>query len=100
MNKLFRILFLSALLCISLLAYSQKVDTAFDDNQGVEIVINGDKVIIQNLPHDGVVEVFNVLGAKVTSFVISGGYSTARVNIPKGYYILKSDNVTKKIVVK
>lgn len=101
MKQLFKILLIIIFISLPFCAFAQKGSNDFDsDRQGIEVVINGEKVSVQSLPQDGVVEVFNVLGSKVTTFVVSGGVCTSRVNLPKGYYILKSDNLTKKIVVK
>lgn len=100
MNKLTLIILFLCFLCIPLKGGAHAKYDGFDDDQGIEIVVNGDKVIVQSLPHEGIVDVFNVLGAKVASFTVSGGIANARINLPKGYYILKSDSVTKKIVVK
>lgn len=87
--------------CSSAFAFSQNVNKDFDFyKQGIELVVNGDKITVQSLPQNGVVEVFNILGSKVMTFQVTGGKSTARINLPRGYYILKSDDVTRKIVVK
>lgn len=101
MKQLYKIFLIIVLISLPICVCAQKGANDFDnDRQGIEVVINGEKVIVQSLPQDGVVEVFNVLGSKVSTFVVNGGTCTSRVNLPKGYYILKSDNVTKKIVVK
>ncbi len=101
MKQLFKIFLIMVFVSLPVWGFAQKGVTDLDgDRQGIEIVINGEKVSVQSLPQDGVVEVFNVLGSKVTTFVVTGGVCTSRVNLPKGYYILKSDNLTKKIVVK
>lgn len=93
---------LSAFLCMPLLASSQDADKFFDieDNRTVQIIINGEKISVQSLPQNGFVEVFNILGSKMMTFQINGGKSSTRLNLPKGYYILKSDDATRKIVVK
>lgn len=81
--------------------YSQNSDGGFDsDKLAVELTINGVKFTVEGLPQNGFVEVFNILGTKITGFQVNGGINTSRVNLPKGYYILKSDNQTKKIVIK
>lgn len=100
MGKFYKIAIIICLVCLPLLCSAQKKVDMDSDRQGVELVINGEKVTVQTIPFDGVVEVFNVLGTKVTTFVVSSGVCNSRINLPKGYYILKSDNTTKKIVVK
>ena len=89
------------MLFITSFVYSQNTDGNFDaDKLAVELTINGEKFTVQSLPQNGFIEVFNILGTKVTGFQINGGINTSRLNLPKGYYILKSENVTKKIVIK
>lgn len=101
-THLMKIFFLCAFLCVTLFASSQNVDKFFDidDNRTVQIIINGEKVSVQSLPQNGFVEVFNILGSKMMTFQINGGKSSTRINLPKGYYILKSDDATRKIVVR
>lgn len=101
MKFIFKILVVFALACLPILGYSQNKNIGFDDEKPyVELTINGEKFIVKNLPQEGSVEVFNILGSKMISFNIKGGVNINRVNLPKGYYILKCDNTTKKIVVK
>lgn len=81
--------------------FSQNTDGDLDvDKLAVELTINGEKFTVQSLPQNGFIEVFNILGTKVTGFQVNGGINTSRINLPKGYYILKSENITKKIVIK
>jgi hypothetical protein len=89
------------MLCLTTFVYSQHTDGDFDtDKQAIELTINGDKITVQSLPQNGFVEVFNILGTKVTGFQVTAGTNSSRITLPKGYYILKSDNVTRKIVIK
>ena len=102
MKNYLKTLLFSAFFAVSLFASSQNVDRFFDieDNRTVQIIINGEKVSVQSLPQNGFVEVFNILGSKMMTFQINGGKSSTRLNLPKGYYILKSDDATRKIVVR
>lgn len=97
-----KIVLLIAFACLPLVGFSQKTVTEFaEEKQSIELTINGEKFIVENLPRDGFIEVFNILGSKVMSFTVKNGINTTRINLPEGYYILKGDNnVTKKIVVK
>lgn len=86
---------------VSFGGYSQNRDFGFDEEKSfVELTINGESFKVQNLPQEGIVEIFNILGSKVMSFSVRGGVNINRINLPEGYYILKSDNITRKIVVK
>lgn len=101
MKNITKILILAIFFALPILGSSQDRRDTFDsDKQGVELTINGEKFVVENLPQDGTIEVFNILGTKVMTFNVNSGTNSNRVNLPKGYYILKSDNVTKKVVVK
>lgn len=101
MKQVTKIIIAAAFFALPFLGFSQDRRNGFDsEKQGVELTINGEKFVVENLPQDGSVEVFNILGTKVMTFNVNSGTNSNRVNLPKGYYILKSDNVTKKIVVK
>lgn len=101
MKQITKISILAAFFVISFLGFSQDRKDGFDsEKQGIELTINGEKFVVENLPQDGTIEVFNILGTKVMTFNVNSGTNSNRVNLPKGYYILKSDNVTKKIAVK
>lgn len=101
MKFLLKTLLIFTFICLPLLSSAQRRGVAFDeDKPNVELTINGEKFIVQSLPQEGAVEVFNILGSKVTSFNVRGGINVNKVNLPEGYYILRCDNVTKKIVIK
>ncbi|MDU1905584.1 MAG: T9SS type A sorting domain-containing protein [Dysgonomonas sp.] len=96
-----KILIIVLLCALSVSGFAQKRDINFDDEKPkVELTINGEKFVVNNLPQEGIIEIFNILGSKVMSFSVKGGVNVNRINLPEGYYILKSDNATKKIVVK
>ena len=100
----------SAILITSLLfgfgfsAYSQENQNGFvmeqPEKQEVKIVYTGEKVSIENLPKDDVLEVFNIMGVKIYSRRVSAGTNEYDLELPKGYYILKVGKTTKKIAVK
>lgn len=101
MKCLFKILIIAVLASLTIPGFSQRRGFDFgEEKQTVELTVNGDRIVVKNLPQDGRVEIFNILGSKVMTFSIRGGVNVNRINLPVGYYILKSDNVTRKIVVK
>lgn len=63
-------------------------------------VTDNTTVRIQNAPVDSVMEVYNIVGVKVTSEKIDSSDKTVTLNLSKGYYILKIENVVRKIVIK
>lgn len=101
MKTIHKIILASLIFLLPIAAFSQDIGDSFDsDKQTAELIVNGEKFSVQSLPQNGFVEVFNILGTKVTGFQLTNGKNSNRINLPKGYYILKSDNVTKKIVIK
>lgn len=101
MKYFHKTLIVISLIFVPLLGMSQNQDGGFgSDRQGITLTINNEKVVVTNMPQNGTIEVFNILGSKVTSFTMRNGVNTVRVNLARGYYILKIENTTKKIVIK
>lgn len=44
-------------------------------------------------------EVYNIVGVKLTTIRIDSTDVTVQVNLPKGYYIFKIGNVVRKVVM-
>lgn len=63
------------------------------------LTINGNNVRVQNAVGTSLF-VYNVLGQKVNTFKIESADETFTINLPKGWYILKIDNITRKIALK
>lgn len=105
MNKLY-----SAILIIFLFtgfgfsATAQKNQNKFVMEQAevkeIKIIYTGEKVTIENLPKDDVLEVFNIMGVKIFTRRVNAGTNDYELNLPKGYYILKVGKTTKKIAVR
>jgi len=101
MKLLYKILIIATLASLPALGFSQRRGFDFgQERQKAELIINGDRISVRNLPQEGRVEIFNILGSKVMTFSMKNGVNINRINLPVGYYILKADNVTRKIVVK
>ncbi len=66
----------------------------------VRISIAANKLIVENLPKDGILEVFSIVGVKVYSEKVKAGTNEYTLNLPKGYYIVKIGDIVKKIAVK
>ena len=49
---------------------------------------------------DSQMEVYNIVGVKLTTIRIDSTDVTVQVNLPKGYYIFKIGNVVRKVVIK
>lgn len=99
MKKYCQILILTLFLASPFASFSQsKVDA--EKASPIEIVINGETLEITSIPNNGKVEVYSIIGSKVASFTVKDGIATEQLTLPKGYYILKAANSTKKIAVK
>lgn len=68
----------------------------------IDILINGNsKVQMKDVPLNGYLEVYSILGVKVRSISlgsIDGVYEG--LALPKGIYILKAGKVAQKVIVK
>jgi len=103
MKKFVKILCVCFLLGISISGSSKSLkgnSVADADKQTIELVINGEKYPIQNVNPNARVDVYSIIGSKITSFQIKSGASDSAVTLPKGYYIIKIDDSTRKIAVK
>jgi hypothetical protein len=65
----------------------------------VSLTILGNNVRVQNAL-GAVLEIYNILGMKVSSTRIDSPDKTVALNLSKGWYILKVENVTRKIAIK
>lgn len=66
----------------------------------IKIKLADNMLTLENLKSDGVLEIYNIMGAKVYSRRIRAGTSTHVLSLPKGYYILKIGKFTRKISLK
>lgn len=65
----------------------------------VGLTVNNDTIRVQNAKNS-TLEIYNVLGVKVNSIKIDTSDKTITLNLPKGCYILKVENVARKIAIK
>lgn len=65
-----------------------------------EIVMAGNRLIVRNLPEDGVLEIFSIVGVKVYTKEIKRGTNEYALNLPKGYYIIRIGKIAKKIALR
>lgn len=103
MRGFIKIICLFVLLGISMSGSSKNlkgVSLSEQEMQTVELIINGDKYQLTDVSPNGRVDVYSIIGSKVTSFEIKLGVSDTSIVLPKGYYILKIDDTTRKIAVK
>jgi p-aminobenzoyl-glutamate transporter AbgT len=101
--KLLKAIIAFILLGVSVSGFSQnsgKVSVADSDKVAIELTVNNEKISIPFTSLNTKVNVFSVIGSKVLSVTIKAGIPEDSITLPKGYYILKMDNITRKIAVK
>ncbi len=62
--------------------------------------VKGDQVQVRNAVPGSVLEIYDILGVRVATITIRKTDETLSLDLPKGYYILKLENVVRKIVIK
>lgn len=101
--KLIKIVILSLLLGASLPAFSQSLEQGVAseaEKQFVTVTINNEKYQLPSTKQDVRVDVYSIIGAKVANVDVKSGQGEAFVTLPKGYYIVRANNVSRKIAVK
>jgi len=82
-------------------AQEGKKSLPIDNEQtSVTLTVIGNNVRVQNAALGSVLEVYNVLGMKVTSIKIDSVDKVITLNLPKGWYILKIENIARKVAIK
>lgn len=82
-------------------AQEGKKSVAIENEQTPLVLsVNGNNVRVQNASPGSHLEVYNVLGVKITSLKIDSSDKTYTLNLPKGWYILKIENIARKIAIK
>ena len=65
----------------------------------VNIKLSENRLTIENLPKDDILEIYNIMGVKVFSRRVKAGTNEYTLSLPKGFYILKIGKITKKIAI-
>ena len=68
--------------------------------ESLKIYISENRLVIENLPKDTIIEIYSIVGTKVASIRAKAGYGEYYLSLSKGYYIVKVGNVVKKIAIK
>ena len=79
---------------------NKKTEVAQQDQSAVILNVTTDSIHIQRATPGTVMEIYNILGVKINSFVIDASEKTISLTLPKGYYIFKIGSVVRKIVIK
>lgn len=57
-------------------------------------------VRVQNAEPGSQMEVYNIVGVKLSTILIDSTDTTVVMNLPKGYYIFKIGNIVRKVVIR
>ncbi|ULB35427.1 MULTISPECIES: T9SS type A sorting domain-containing protein [Proteiniphilum] len=68
------------------------------DETIIKLVEN--RLKIENLPENSLLEIFNIMGVKVYNRRINAGTNEYTLALPRGYYIIKIGKITKKVAIK
>lgn len=71
-----------------------------EPQDSTKIKLTGNRLIIEDLPKDGVLEIYNIMGVKVYNRRVKAGTNQYILSLPKGYYIIKIGKLTRKIAIK
>jgi hypothetical protein len=66
----------------------------------LKVVYTENRLVIENLQKDNVLEIYNIMGVKVFTRRLKSGTNEYQISLPKGYYIIKIGEFTKKIAIK
>ncbi len=98
---LFLLLIFSLFSCPVAFPQEGRRSLPIDNEQGsIALTVIGNSVRIQNAAPGSILEVYNILGMKVTSIKIDSTDKTFTLNLPKGWYILKIENIARKVAIK
>lgn len=71
-----------------------------ESQEKTKIKITGNQLIIEDLSQDGVLDIYNIMGAKVFNRRVKTGTNQYTLSLPRGYYIIKIGKITQKIAIK
>lgn len=65
-----------------------------------KIKLTGNQLIIEELAKDSILDIYNIMGVKVYNRRVKAGTNQYSLSLPRGYYIIKIDKLTRKIAIK
>lgn len=65
----------------------------------ISIKLSENRLTIENLPKDDILEIYNIMGVKVFTRRVKAGTNEYTLSLSKGFYILKIGKFTKKIAI-
>lgn len=95
------ILFCSILFSGGVFAQNQPSRASVErESNGFAIQINGNRVTIQNATPRASVFIYSILGVKLKEYKSPQNGDDFQFDLPKGCYILKSENIVRKVAIK
>lgn len=78
------------------------LEVADDNIMDIEVVVNGNSFKMTDVPTRGYIEVYSILGVKVTTLILdkSKPRYDIPVTLPKGVYIIKAGKVSQKVIAR
>lgn len=107
-----KIIFSILLSILSLSVYAERSSFAYPESTEIEsientqsmsidLLINGNcRVKMQEVPTSGRLDVYSILGVKITSVGLSYCINEYPIELPKGLYIFRAGKTAQKIIVK
>lgn len=71
-----------------------------DQIKQIEISVLENTVILKNIPDTCRMQIFSIIGVKVIDIEIKKGNSEIPINLPRGYYIVRINDVVRKIAIR
>lgn len=78
----------------------RKTETVQNETASLTLTVSGTSIRVQNATPGSMMEVYDILGVKITSVRIDAVDKTVTLNLPKGYYIFKIGDIVRKVVIK
>lgn len=77
----------------------KKSKTEETEASQIVLTVNGDSLHIENSTPGAALEVYNILGVKIACYKIDSRDKTLILKLPKGCYILKIEDIVRKIAI-
>ena len=102
-KSLFSFLFLVMFTCAQIFAQEAKskpVSVESERTPTVEMSVVGNKIYVENATVGKKIEIFSVVGLKISEIEIKTSSGEYILNVTKGYYILKLSDTVRKVVIR
>ncbi len=77
-----------------------RVATESTATSSVVVTFSDGKLTVENAPQSAVIEIYSMLGVSVFKATMKEPRQSFIIDLKKGYYIVRIDNLTKKISIK